>query len=208
MMSSNPKWLEWAQRLQALSQTGLAFTTNPFDIVRYKEIQEIAAEIFTGYTEVDQAVVLGIFQDQAGYTTPKVDSRGVIFQDGKILLVKELSDGAWTLPGGWVDVNEPPSLAVEREVREEAGYVVKASKLLAVYDRNQHGHPPYPFHAYKLFFLCDLMEKTEADALETSDASFYSEDSIPPLSLTRTTMEEVSRMFEHHRHPDWPTDFD
>ncbi len=207
-MSTNPKWLEWAQRLQALSQTGLAFTTNPFDIVRYKEIQEIAAEIFTSYTEVDLAVILGMFQNQTGYTTPKVDCRGVVFLDDKLLLVKELSDGCWTLPGGWVDVNESPSYAVEREVREEAGYVVKANKLLAVYDRNKHGHPPYPFHAYKLFFLCDLLEKTEADALETSDASFYLEESIPELSTTRVTMEEISRMFEHHRHPDWPTDFD
>jgi ADP-ribose pyrophosphatase YjhB (NUDIX family) len=207
-MSTNPKWLEWAQHLQALSQTGLAFTTNPFDIVRYKEIQEIAAEIFTSHTEVDLAVVLGMFQNQTGYTTPKVDCRGVVFQDDQLLMVKELSDGCWTLPGGWVDVNESPSYAVEREVREEAGYVVKANKLLAVYDRNKHGHPPYPFHAYKLFFLCDLLEKTQADALETSDATFYLEDGIPELSTTRVTMEEISRMFEHYRHPDWPTDFD
>jgi len=207
-MPSNQKWLEWAQQLQALSQTGLAFTTNPFDIQRYKEIQQIAAEILSSYTQVDLAVVLGIFQNQTGYATPKVDSRGVVFQNDKILLVKELADGCWTLPGGWMDINESPGRAVEREVREEAGYVVKASKLLAVYDRNKHGHPPYPFHAYKLFFLCDLLEKTEADALETSDAGFYAEDRIPPLSLTRVTNEEITRMFEHHRHPDWPTDFD
>jgi ADP-ribose pyrophosphatase YjhB (NUDIX family) len=207
-MDSNLKWLEWAQKLQAVSQTGLTFSTNPFDSIRYKEIQQVAAEIMSSYTQVDLGVVLGIFQNQAGYATPKIDSRGVIFQDEKILLVKELSDGCWTLPGGWVDVNEPPSQAVEREVREEAGYVVKASKLLAVYDRNQHGHPPYPFHAFKLFFLCDLLEKTEADALETTDASFYAEDALPPLSLTRVTNEEISRMFEHYRHADWPTDFD
>lgn len=207
-MSTNPKWLEWAQKLQALSQTGLAFTTNPFDLQRYTEIQHIAAEILSSYTQEDLATVQGIFQNQAGYATPKVDSRGVIFQNGQILLVKELSDGGWTLPGGWVDVNESPSQAVEREVREEAGYVVKARKLLALYDRNKHGHPPYPFHAYKLFFLCELLEKTEADPTETADASFYSEDGIPPLSLTRVTNEEISRMFEHYRHPDWPTDFD
>ena len=207
-MSSNPKWLTWAQHLQALSQTGLAFTQNPFDIERYQAIQEIAAEIFANYTEVEPDVVLGMFQNQAGYTTPKVDSRGVIFQEGKILLVKELSDGAWTLPGGWADINEPPSLAVEREVREEAGYRVKARKLLAVYDRNLHNHPPYPFHAYKLFFLCDLLEKTEADALETSEAAFFPQDKLPPLSLTRVTAEEINRMYEHARHPDWPTDFD
>lgn len=207
-MPTNLKWLEWAQQLQALAQTGLAFTTNPFDIVRYEEIQQVAAEIFASYTEVDLAVVKGIFQNQSGYTTPKVDCRGVVFQDGKILLVKELADGCFTLPGGWADVNDAPSWAVEREVREEAGYLVKASKLLAVYDRNKHGHPPYPFHAYKLFFRCELIGKTEADALETSDAGFYAEDALPPLSLTRVTDEEISRMFEHYRHADWPTDFD
>ncbi len=140
-----PNWLIWAQKLDALAQVGLSFTQNPFDIDRYQKIREISAEIISSYSRIDAKEIRDLLDDQAGYATPKIDVRGVVFQDQKLLLVKELMDGGWTLPGGWVDVNEPLSRAVEREVWEESGFTVKARRLLAVYDRNQHGFPPYIF---------------------------------------------------------------
>jgi ADP-ribose pyrophosphatase YjhB (NUDIX family) len=204
-----PKWLAWSQKIQAIAQSGLQYTQNPFDAQRYRELSQIAAEMMAVETEADAGEVLRIFSAQEGYATPKLDVRGVVFKDDKILMVKELMDGGkWTLPGGWIDINEPPGFAVERELREEAGMIVKARKLLAVYDRNQHGHPPYPFHAYKLFFLCDLIAEATPDPLETADPSWFAEGNIPTLSVARVTSEEIGRMFEHHRHPDFPTDFD
>jgi ADP-ribose pyrophosphatase YjhB (NUDIX family) len=206
---NNPKWLEWAQTLQSLAQAGLTYSPNPFDIERYQHIRQVAAEIISTYAQVDLPVIQNLFAEQAGYTTPKVDVRAVVFREDKILLVKELLDhGLWTLPGGWVDVNEPPSRAAEREAWEESGYQVKAVKLLALYDRNQHGFPPYLFHTYKMFILCDLVGGAPATSIETGGAEFFAEDALPPLSVARTTPEVIARMFEHHRHPDWPTDFD
>ena len=205
---TNPKWLEWAQSLQALAQAGLTYTENPFDVERYHAIREIAAEMVVKNTDIDLRVMRDLYESQAGYITPKVDVRGVVFRENEILLVKELQDGGWTLPGGWVDVNESPSTAVEREVREESGYRVCAKKILAVYDRNKHGHPPYLFHIYKLFILCELLGGEPTTSLETGGAVFYAKDHIPPLSISRTTQEEITRFFEHHFHPDWPTDFD
>jgi ADP-ribose pyrophosphatase YjhB (NUDIX family) len=204
-----PKWLTWSQKIQAIAQSGLQYTQNPFDAQRYRELSHIAAEIMAVQTEADAGEVLRIFSAQEGYATPKLDVRGVVFKEDRILLVKELMDGGnWTLPGGWVDINEPPGFAVERELREEAGMIVKARKLLAVFDRNLHGHPPYTFHAYKLFFLCDLIAEATPDPLETADPSWFAEGNIPTLSVARVTTEEIGRMFEHHRHPDLPTDFD
>jgi ADP-ribose pyrophosphatase YjhB (NUDIX family) len=204
-----PKWLTWSQRIQALAQSGLQYTQNPFDIERYKELSRIAAEMMAVQTDSDAGEVLDVFSAQEGYATPKLDVRGVVFEGDKILMVKELLDGgAWTLPGGWIDINEPPSLAVERELREEAGVIVKAKKLLAVYDRNLHGHPPYPFHAYKLFFLCDLIAEATPDPVETADPTYFAENAIQGLSTARVTASEISRMFVHHRQPDLPTDFD
>ena len=145
-MATVPQWLIWAQKLDALAQAGLTFTQNVFDIERYHKIREITAEIVSTCGQIDYPEMKELLDAQAGYTTPKIDVRGVIFQDGKILLVKELADDHWTLPGGWVDVDEPPSHAAEREVWEESGYNVQARRLLAVYDRNQHGFPPYIFH--------------------------------------------------------------
>src|SRR5439155_4829078 len=137
-----PKWLEWAKALLALSQNGLTYSQNQFDIDRYEAIREIASEIMASYAGVEKNVVLKIFEREAGYATPKVDVRGVVFQDNRILLVKEVADGGWTLPGGWADVNESPKESVVREIREESGYETKPFKLLAIYDRSKHGHVP------------------------------------------------------------------
>ena len=207
-MSSTPQWLVWAQKLDAVAQAGLTFTENVFDIERYHKIREITAEIVSSYSQINYAEMKTLFDSQAGYATPKIDVRGVIFQGDKILLVKELADGHWTLPGGWVDVDEPPSHAAEREVWEESGYRVKATRLLGVYDRNQHGFPPYIYHSYKIFLLCDLLGGAPAISIETGGAEFFIEDEIPPLSLPRTTPEIIRRMFELHRHPEAPAEFD
>ena len=207
-MSVN-KWLTWSQKIQALAQSGLAYTNNPFDQERYHELSHIAAEMMAAATGAEVAEVSSVFEAQSGYATPKVDVRGVVFKNEKILLVRELLDGGlWTLPGGWADINEPLSKAVEREVREEAGMIVKAKKLAAVYDRNQHGHPPYPFHTYKMFVLCDLIAEATPDPLETAEPTFFAHNRIPELSLARVTGEEIQRMFEHLKTPDLPTDFD
>lgn len=208
MAENNPQWLKWAQKIDSLAQAGLSYTNNAFDIERYHALREVAAEIISHYGEIEMPVIRNLLDAQAGYTTPKVDVRGVIFQDHKILLVKELFDGCWTLPGGWVDVNESPAPAAEREVWEESGYQVRAVKLLAVYDHQKHGHPSYIHHIYKLFFLCELLGGTPTQSIETGGAEFFAEDQIPPLSIARTTQEELTRLFEHHRNPDLPTDFD
>ncbi len=208
-MMKHPKWLQWSQRIQAIAQSGLQYSTNPFDIGRFKELQHIAAEIMADQTEVDLDEVKVVFDSQSGYATPKLDIRGVVIKDNKILLVRELMDGGtWTIPGGWVDINEPPSLAVERELREEAGVIVKAKRLLALYDRNLHGHPPYPFHAYKIFIQCDLIAEATPDPIETSDPTYFSPSHLPELSLPRVTPQEIKRIFELARDPSLSADFD
>ena len=201
--------MEWAQRIQAAAQNGLAYTQNPFDKERFLELQKLSAEMMAQATGANLGEVQSVFEAQAGYATPKIDVRGVVFKGKKLLFVRELMDGGkWTLPGGWVDINEPPSEAVEREVREEAGMIVKARKIAAVFDRNLHGHPPYPFHTYKLFIICDLIAEATPDPLETSDPTFFAQDQIQELSTLRVTAEEIERMFIHLAEPDRATDFD
>jgi ADP-ribose pyrophosphatase YjhB (NUDIX family) len=202
------KWLRWARELQALAQSGLAYSKNPFEIERYEKVREIAIEMMAEHSDLDVGRIRDIFASESGYATPKVDVRGVVFKEGAILLVKELRDGRWTLPGGWADVNDSPAEATVREIYEESGYRTRAVKLLACYDRSKHSHPPYGFHIYKLFFQCELIGGGPADSVETSDAAFFSEDEIPELSLPRVTPAQIARFFEHYRHPEWSTDFD
>ncbi len=203
-----PKWLDWANRLQAIAQTGLTYASDPYDIDRYCAIREIPAEMMAAGSQVEITPIRDLFAGQVGYATPKVDLRAVVFRDDKILLVKEREDGGWTLPGGWADVGESAADGVVREVREESGYETRAVKLLAVYDRNRHDHPPIPFHAYKLFFLCELTGGTPAHSVETDGVDWFAEDGLPALSLSRVTPAQLHRFFEHHRNPHWPTDFD
>lgn len=204
-----PQWLIWARQLQAIAQTGLTYTKDVYDKERYEAIRRIAAEMAADGAGIqDSNRILDLFQHETGYTTPKVDVRAAVFRDGRILLVKEHEDGLWTLPGGWADVGDSPSVAAVREVKEESGYEVVARKLAAVFDRNKHNHPPFPFHAYKLYFLCDLIGGAPAVSHETDAVDFFAADALPPLSLTRVTPAIIAHLFDHQRHPEWPTSYD
>ncbi len=205
----DPMWLTWAKQLAAIAQNGLTFSENAYDVERYEAIRRIAAEMMSAQSNVDTQAVLEIFTREEGYATPKVDVRGVVFRDDKILLVKEKIDGGWTLPGGWADPCQSPSEGVVREIREESGYETKVRKLLAVYDRGKHPHVPLmPFHIYKLFILCEIVGGSPQISHETTAVDFFAEDQIPDLSVSRVLPFQIARMFEHHRDPSLPTDFD
>ena len=204
----NEALVQWAQRIQALSQTGLTYAKDPYDRSRYEELREIAAEMLAAPLGAAPSELAGLFRAEEGYATPKIDVRGVVIQDDKVLLVRERSEGLWSLPGGWADVGDAPSGAVEREILEESGYEAKAIKLLAFYDRNLHDHPPMAFHVYKTFFRCEITGGNPALSSETDGVDFFALDALPPLSVERVTAKQVARFFDHARHPDWPTDFD
>ena len=205
-----PLWIEWARSLQAISQTGLHFTEGLYDRDRYQQIGKIAAEILAHHTNLSAKKIIELNAAEFGYATPKVDVRGVVFKDAKILLVREIADhDRWTLPGGWADVNDTPSQAIVREVLEESGFETQVVKLLAVYDREKQGHvPPFPFHVYKLFFLCEITGGFARASGETSEVAFFGEFEIPELSISRVKEGQIRRFFQHARNPELPTDFD
>ncbi|MFB3787804.1 MAG: NUDIX hydrolase [bacterium] len=203
------QWLDWARRLQAISQNGLEYAANPFDRERYEAVRRVAAEIMAAGAGVILEPVLNLFMHESGYATPKVDVRGVVFQNDALLLVKERADNAWTLPGGWAEPGLSPRENVVKEVLEESGYETRVVQLLAVYDRTRHPHrPPLPFHIYKFFFRCEITGGRPVPSVETADVGFFREGEIPPLSVMRVTPQQIARMFDHHRHPEWPPDCD
>jgi ADP-ribose pyrophosphatase YjhB (NUDIX family) len=210
-MSAEPLWLLWAREIQALAQTGLSFTRDKYDRERYLQLRALAARIMAEYAGVEVQHVAALFGEQSGYATPKLDVRGAVFRDGRLLMVRETADsGRWTLPGGWADVNESPTECVAKEVREESGFEVRVDKLAAVWDRARHPHePPYAFHIWKLFFLCSIVGGEARSGLETSEVAFFAEDELPAdLSTSRVLHAQLSRMFEHMRQPELPTEFD
>jgi ADP-ribose pyrophosphatase YjhB (NUDIX family) len=202
--------LDWTRKLQAIAQSGLAYAKDPYDVERYEQVRRIAAEIVASFSGATADHIEALFAEESGYATPKLDIRAVVL-DGEdaVLLVKEREDGLWTLPGGWVDVGESPSESVEREVKEESGYEVRAVRLLALWDRDKHPHPPLPFHVYKLVFQCELLGGDPlTTSTETEGASFFSKDALPKLSLGRVTPQQVDRLIERVTDSDGSADFD
>jgi ADP-ribose pyrophosphatase YjhB (NUDIX family) len=149
-----------------------------------------------------------LFGLDAVHATPKVDVRGAVFLEDRILLVREISDGRWTLPGGWADVNQSPAECAVREVWEESGFTVRASKLAAVYDYQKRNAPNHEDSIYKLFFLCDITGGEARASEETSEVAFFSRDELPPLSLGRTTPAQIATMYRHREDPGLAADFD
>lgn len=195
------EWLEMAKRLQAVAQAGLEYSDNKYDIDRYQQIRELSLEILEKFTDLPMELLTERFATEKGYPTPKVDVRGVVFRDDKILLVKETIDGNWSVPGGWADIGLTPFEVARKEVFEESGLIVEPLKLLAVLDKKCHRHPPDIFHIYKIFVLCKETGGSLVKGMETSDTGFFSMDELPPLSTPRITREQIALMFEFKNDP-------
>ena len=206
--AADPPWLMIGRELRAIAQIGLSFSQDPFDRQRYERIRELAAALIAQRSGLDGGVTLDYFRRETGYATPKVDVRAAAFLERKVLLVREISDGAWTLPGGWADVNQSAAECVTREVAEESGYLVRAVKLAAVYDYRKRNRPQHLDSIYKIFFICELVGGSACASIETSGAEFFPRDALPPLSIGRSTPQQIERMFEHAERPELATDFD
>ena len=208
MADEIPRWLSWAREILALAQTGYHYAVNDYQRERYRRLTAIAAEITASYTQLECEPIETLYLSQQGYATPRVDVRAAVFRDGKLLLVRERADGGWTMPGGWADVGDRPAQAAEREVWEEAGYRVRARKVIGVYDANRLA-PLEIFHAFKIVFLCDLLDGSARPSIETSEVRFFGADEIPEvLSGERTHLRHIRDAFAALIDPDCPTVFD
>jgi ADP-ribose pyrophosphatase YjhB (NUDIX family) len=199
-----------AIRLLAIAQSGLHYGRDDFDQQRYRQVRTAALTLLELVSRGDIGELQRLVAVDTGYATPKVDVRGAVFdEDERVLLVRDRSDGLWTLPGGWCDVLESPREAVAREVREESGVTVDVLELAAVLDRERQGHkPPLPFNVYKLFFVCRPVHLGAPEELETLALGWFALDALPPLSIDRVTKPQIALMYEHHLHPGRPATFD
>ncbi|SRR5258706_413581 len=207
MNAKVPKWIAWAREIFSMSQAGLTYSQNEFDIERYKRLQEISAEMIESQSELSKEFVLKSFSMQAGYVTPKIDVRGAVIRDNKILLIQERMDGKWAMPGGWADLGNAPASVAEREVWEESGYEVKAKKVIAVLDANRI-EPMEFYHAFKIIFLCSLTGGEPRISHETLAVDFFDLNNLPPLSLFRTNENMLQEVFAHVQDSNRRTAFD
>lgn len=205
--NQQPEWLEWAKELQFIAQAGLTYSKDAFDIERFERIREISAEIVSRQTGLPLEKVKDLFCNEEGFQTPKLDTRAAIFKDNKILLVKE-RNGTWSLPGGWVDVNQTIKSNTIKEVKEEAGLDVEATRIIAVQDRNLHNLPPYAYNVCKVFVLCEAQGGDFQPNIETIESGYFSLDEIPPLAEEKNNKEQIEMCFAAYRDKDWEVQFD
>jgi 8-oxo-dGTP pyrophosphatase MutT (NUDIX family) len=203
-----PRWLAWAREIQALSQTGLAYSQTDYDTQRYQRLSEIASEIVHSQTGLPLEALLEDFRMQPGYATPKVDVRGAVVRGGRILLVQERADKRWCMPGGWADVGDLPSKTATREVWEESGFDVVPDKVVGIFDANRSGAPLEFYHAYKIVFLCSLTGGQARPSNETLAVDFFDFDDLPPLSSNRTNERHLAEVLAHLGDPERPAFFD
>ncbi len=202
------KWLSWAIEIQSLAQSGLAYTDNVYDIERYERLREISAEMISEKSDIPLEKVKGLFCNEKGYQTPKLDTRAAIFKDGKILLVHE-NNGTWSLPGGWCDVLESVKSNTEKEVREETGLKVEAVKIISVQDRNKHNKPAYAYGICKIFVMCEIIGGHFEKNIETTEIKYFSVDGLPEnLAEEKTSREQIKMCFAAYANPDRQTEFD
>lgn len=154
--------------------------------------------------------VVELFPDHGrGYVTPKIDVRGALIRDGRVLLVREKSDGLWTLPGGYADVGYSAAENIVKEMSEEAGLDVRTTKLFAVHHKAKHRYRQDARDFYKFYFLTEAVSDQEPDAgFEVSEVGFFSPDALPPLSTGRVIEHDIKLAFEHHNNPELATRFD
>lgn len=201
------KWLEWAIELQSLAQAGLTYGKDIYDKERYERIRAISAEIISNYTDIAIEKVRDLFYNETGYQTPKLDTRAAIFEDGKILLVRE-NNGKWSLPGGWVDVNVSVKENTIKEVKEESGLDVSADRIIAVQDRAKHNLPVYAYGVCKVFVLCSVLGGEFVKNIETTEFQYFSEFEIPELAEEKNNLEQIKMCFRAYRAENWETEFD
>lgn len=207
-MDKGENWLSWAVELQSLAQAGLHYSKDPFDIERFQRIREIAVEMLSEKSGTPVEKVRELFCCETGYQTPKLDVRDAIFQDDKILLVRERRTGNWSLPGGWVDVNLSVAESAVKEAKEEAGLDVSVDCVIAVQDREKHNLPVYAWKICKVFMLCTARGGAFAENTETTESGWFPLDALPPLSMEKNTPEQIAMCFEASRAGNWKTRFD
>ena len=198
-------------KLKALVNTSLYYNKDVYDRERLEEMKEILLEISQKLTSYSKNGLESFFNEDLGYVTPKVDVRAVVFEDNRLLLVKEKAEGQWSLPGGWADVGYSPAEIAQKEVREESGLEVIPLHLFKLVDKAKHPYPKSLNYVYKLFFYCEPKTFELHPGLETSEARFFSREEVENLqniSVDRNTREDLLEAFEYHNHPTAGAKFD
>ncbi len=189
---------EIAKRLKAMADTGLLYVENDYDKERYEELLQLSYKLMQMHSGNNINFIEGFFDEVIEYPTPQVDVRGFLLNaKNEVLLVKEKSDSKWTIPGGWCEVGLTPKENISKEMKEETGLDVKVERILAVFDKKCHPHPPQAHYVYKLVYLCSSQDGMELNPNhEILDAAYFPLNNLPELSTDRILKNQLEILFQ------------
>lgn len=189
--------LNQLKKLKAIADTGLLYCNNEYDKERYFELNEISFQLLNAISNTPMEELKVMFAPAEDYPTAKVDIRGMALSgDSKILLVQEGTDEKWSLPGGWGDIGYSPKETIIKEFKEETGISVKPERLLAVFDKRMHSHPPQPFYVYKMVFHCTLQSTEITKGFDVKDVGYFDIHNLPALSEDRILKSQVELLYD------------
>ena len=204
--SLNYQWYRWAKEIGGLAQIGLTYTTNAFDKERFERLGDISKEILATMSYEPLEKIREVFALERGYTTPKFDTRAAVFNErGEILLVYEKQKHLWSLPGGWCDEAESLVSNTIKEVREEAGMIVRPIKLVGILDKRKWNVSDQPFHILASFMICLVGEGGLMDNTETSERRFFAFEELPvnELRVHTSSYEQIKMCFDAYHCRNW-----
>ncbi|MFK7811645.1 MAG: NUDIX hydrolase N-terminal domain-containing protein [Maribacter sp.] len=188
--------LDLIKRLKSLAETGLVYAEDGYNKERYSQLRDISLELMAEVSNEPLTVLTDFFLPQKDYPTVKVDVRGFVLNEAdEILMAKESIDGKWTIPGGWADIGDSPSEAVLKEIKEETGFDAEVVRLLAIYDKRCHPHPPEPFYIYKIMFFCKITGGELQHGFDMQGADFFPLNKLPELSKDRILESQLKHLF-------------
>jgi len=129
-----------------------------------------------------------------------VPSAAVLVRDerGRVLLVRHVELGTWSLPGGAIEPDEPPQVAAVREAYEETGLLVESGKLLGVYGGPEF-RITYP-NGDRVAYVPAVFEGRAVggverpDGIETSEVRWFQPAELDGLPLTPIARTVLTRL--------------
>jgi ADP-ribose pyrophosphatase YjhB (NUDIX family) len=203
--------LNLAKRIKAIADTGVLYTTTNFDRERWHELRSIAEDLMANELNISSSTIQLIFDKCIDYPTPKVDIRALVLNSKKeILMVQEMADNCWSLPGGWADIGKTPSEIALQEVWEETGLEITCKYLSAVFDKKMHDHPPQPFYVYKMVFYCEPVNDTMIlkPAFDVLNVAWFRINKLPQLSKDRILASQIQLIYKNISEENYITIFD
>ncbi len=196
-------------RLKSISDIGLLYASNEYEKERYVELRELVFQMMNTISDHSIENLKEAFPLMKDYPTVKTDIRGLLLsEDKKILMVKESGDGKWALPGGWADIGYSSKEVVIKEFKEETGLTVNPERLLAVFDKKFHPHPPQPFYVYKFVFHCVATSFEINKGFDVLDVQYFDINQLPPLSVDRILESQIELVYKKVIDNDRDTFFD